>query len=137
MRIIGQYKGSDIKITDLHMSETYGELLLAPSEKMYEAVNWEMINVGIPKRVEKMWGKDKRLHVMETDYKGKLPGVEVIVRLDCGAGKKEGDCSDLILAWFQEPDEDPFAQAVSNLKKISWEEMVSPHLADDFKTCSK
>jgi hypothetical protein len=121
MRIVGQYKGCDIRMTGLQMSETYGGFLLGPTEKTFETVNWEMINVGIPRRVEKMWGKDRALHVMEIDYKKRLPSVEVIVCLECAAGTNEGDYSDLILAWFQESDEDPFAKVISNLKNIEWE----------------
>jgi len=122
MRVVGQYKGCDIRLTDLNMSETYGTWLLGPSESRFEEVNWEKINVGIPQRVEKMWGKDRALHVMDVDYKKRLPEVEVIVCLECAAGTKEGDYSDLVLAWFQEDDEDHFAKAVSNLKMINWEE---------------
>ena len=122
MRIIGQYKGCDIRLTGLQMSQTYGSLLSGPSEQMFESINWEMINVGIPQRVEKMWGKDRKLHVMEIDYAKRLPEVEVIACLECASGTNEGDRSTLILAWFQDPDEDPFAKAVSNLKMINWEE---------------
>jgi len=122
MRIVGQYKGSDIRLTDLQMSETYGTWLAGPGEKMFESVNWEKINVGLPQRVEKMWGKDRVLNVMDIDYKKKLPSVEVIACLQCAAGTKEGDYSNLVMAWFQESDEDPFAKVVSNLKSIKWEE---------------
>ena len=122
MKIVGQYKDCDIRLTDLHLSETYGTWLLGPSESRYEEVNWEKINVGIPQRIEKMWGKDRVQHVMDIDYKKRLPSVEVIVCLECSAGTKEGDYSDLILAWFQESDEDPFAKVISNLKNIVWGE---------------
>jgi hypothetical protein len=122
MRIVGNYKGSDIRITGLHMSETYGSFLAGPTQSLFESVNWEMINVGIPQRAEKMWGKDLRVHVMELDFKKRLPGIEVLAKLNCSESVKDGDCSDLILAWFQESDEDPFAKATTNLKKFSWEE---------------
>jgi hypothetical protein len=122
MRIVGQYKDSDIRLTDLHMSETYGTWLAGPGKSIFEEVNWEKINVGIPKRIENMWGKDRALHVMDIDYKKRLPSVEVIVCLECAAGTKEGDYSELVLAWFQESDEDPFAKLITNLKGIDWKE---------------
>jgi len=122
MRIVGQYKNEDIRLTGLNMSHTYGNFLCGPSGKFLEPANWEMINKGIPERVEKMWGKNRKLHVMDIDIKNRLPSIEVIVELECSAGTKEGDYSDLILAWFQESDEDPFAKAASNLKMINWEE---------------
>jgi hypothetical protein len=132
MRVVGQYKGSDIRITGLHMSETYGRFIAGSSEKMYETVNWEMINVGIPQRVEKMWGRDRTLHVMEIDFKKRLSSVEVIVELECAAGTKEGDYSELIMAWFQENDEDPFAKVISNLKSIEWGKKAHAYSASDF-----
>ena len=59
---------------------------------------------------------------MEIDNKKRLPSVEVTACLECAAGTNERNRSDLILAWFQEADEDPFAKVVSHLRTISWEE---------------
>ena len=127
MRVVGQYKDTDIRLTDLHMSKTYGGWLTDPSGKRLEEANWEMINVGIPKRVEKMWGTNTALHVMDIDHKNRLPEVEVMACLKCHTGVQGKDYSHLALVWFQEPDEDPFAKVISNLKEINWEEKAEGH----------
>ena len=132
MRVVGQNKGCDIRLTDLYMGQTYGGFLSGSSEKNYEAVNWEMINVGIPQRVEKIWGKNRKLHVFEIDHTKRLPGVEVIAWIHCSQGVGAGESSDLVLAWFQEGDEDPFAKAASNLKAINWEEKAQSYDPADF-----
>ena len=88
MRVVGQYKDTDIRLTDLHMSKTYGGWLTDPSGKRLEEANWEMINVGIPKRVEKMWGTNTALHVMDIDHKNRLPEVEVMACLKCHPGSQ-------------------------------------------------
>ena len=126
MRIIGQYKGDDIRITDMHMSETYGGFL-ALSKNRYEEVNRRLVNVDVLGEITKIWGQNRPFcvaNLAKIDYTQLLPPVRVIVWVSCGKLIKDStaDGSHLFMAWFQESDEDPFAKAVSNLKEIAWEE---------------
>jgi hypothetical protein len=134
MRIVGQYKGEDINLTDLHMSETYGGFLLGPSEKRLEETNRRLADEDIPQWIVKVWGENRPSYIYDLgiDYKARLPSVRVIVWLTCNKGIKDGDLSDLILAWFQESDDDPFAKLISNLKKFNWEDKAKDYLYSDF-----
>ena len=40
--------------------------------------------------------------------------------LKCYEPIKEGDGSSIILVWFQNPDQDPFAAVCEKLKTIDW-----------------
>jgi hypothetical protein len=131
MRIVGQYKDSDIRITDMYMSETYGGFL-SLSEKRYEEVNRRLVNEDIPKMIERLWGQDMVFCVAnleKIDYKQLLPPVMVIAWFSCNkpVNVSAAHGSNLFIAWFQESDHDPFAKAVTNLKQISWEKQ-----AEDF-----
>lgn len=127
MRVVGQYKNCDIRITGLYVSETYAGFL-ALSEKLYDQANRRIVNEDIAKSLERIWGKwskDRVVCIIDLDkivYNQLLPEVRVIVSLCCLEPIQEGHASDLYMAWFQEPDEDPFAKATSNLRKIVWEE---------------
>ena len=122
MRSVGQYKGVDIKITHMYLSDTYGGFLLGPSAKKLEMWNHILVDEKIPERIVKLWGIGWAYHLMEIDYKKELPSTEVIARLECPKGIKEKSyVSGLVMAWYQEPEEDPFDSAVANLKQIVWE----------------
>lgn len=121
MRIIGQYKGTDIQITDIYLSDTYGGFLSGPSAKRIEQWNHILVDERIPEVIAKLWGNGWAYHLMEIDYKKELPGTRVIAWLECPNGIKENSyASRMIIVWYQEPDEDPFERAVANLKQIDW-----------------
>ena len=83
MRVVGQYKGNDIRITDLHMSETYGGVLLYSN---LEELNKRTITGKIPEEVERIFGDDRPVHIMDLeaiDFKKGLPLATVIAWLEC------------------------------------------------------
>ena len=125
MRIIGQYNGNDIRITDLHMSETYAGVLLYSN---LEELNKRTIKEKIPENVERIFGEDRPVHIMNLeaiDYKKDLPLVTVIAWLECLRPLEDNSNefgSHLFLVWFQEPNEDPFAMAAKHFQKFLWQD---------------
>jgi len=125
MRIIGQYNGNDIRITDLHMSETYAGVLLYSN---LEKLNKRVISEFIPEIIERIYGENRPIHIMDLetmDYNVTLPLAKVIAWLHCSKpveDRTRADGSHLFLVWLQEPNKDPFEMAASNLQRISWQE---------------
>jgi len=121
VRVIGKYKGKDIKIITLHLAQTYGGYLCGKKETM----NLEIVASKIGQKSTELFG----LHVPyyntdlnDIDFKNALPLETVYVELECFVPIKEGDGSALVLVWFQNPGDDPFIIAKEKLKGIIWEE---------------
>lgn len=124
MKTVGQYKGRDIKITDLYVCETYGNYLLLNKSGLGQE-NQKILEHGIPKTIERIFGKSRPIFIVDSekfDLKVWLPRVMVCAWL-CGMPIDESwQGSNLILVWFQSSAEDVFGQAAAHLKKIVWEE---------------
>jgi len=126
MRIIGQYKGANIRMTSMYMSQTYGGYL-SMSKRWHEDRHRNMIDVNIPEEITHLYGKDRPYCIAgldKVDYKQEFPPVKVIAWLSCCELIEDSTAhgSHLVMVWFQQRDDDPFVKAVANLKEISWED---------------
>lgn len=128
-RMVGKYKNRDIKIESLYLTETYEGLLVGRKDD--ERRNVEIVNAKIDKETSELFGFHTPHCIAnydDIDYKKPLPREVVYANLVCHAPIKEGDGSHLVLAWFQDHNQDPFTMASEKIKTIDWEKK-----AEDFE----
>jgi len=123
MRKVGRYKNKDIRIRDLHISETYANYLLF-SKDAREGVNREIIDSDIGNKVYNLFGSSRPITIADheyIDYKKRLPSFICYAWLVAREPIKQGSGSHLILVWLQNGNQDPFAVAAEKLENIDWE----------------
>ena len=126
MRIVGQYKDVNILIDSLYMQGTYAAYLEGIKQQQ-EEINLKIANKQVKIRTERIFGSNRPCYVAGQkiiDYKQRLPAETWHAFLTCSlpiGDKSEYDGSHLVLIWFQNADQDPFALAKEHLKQINWE----------------
>lgn len=121
-RIVGKYKDEDITISVLHLTQTYGGLIIG--NKSNKSLNMRIVDAAIKKEPARLFGLDRPYYIVkysQIEYDKPLPPEIVYAWLSCSAPIKEGHGSHLFLIWLQESDQDPFAMAVEHMKTIVWE----------------
>ena len=121
-RVIGKYKDQDISMSALHLAGSYDGVLLGRRNDRW--FNIERVNVAVDKESARLFGTHVPYYIAdykEIDYSKSLPAEAVYVYLECAASVKEGHGLHLILVWFQEAGQDPFAMAAERIKSVDWE----------------
>ncbi len=133
MKIVGEYKNTEIRLTDLHLGETYGGSLMLPVGPGIEIVNGKIINRKVYDEVGCIFGEGRPVYIYDKDnldYKEYFPGIMAIAWLSCSKPVKREDCdgSNLVLVFFQDSGENPLTAVAERLKKVNWEKH-----AEDFE----
>jgi len=125
-RVVGEFKGAEIVLTDLILKETYGHIVCGKRDDFW--LNHEIVAVKIDKETSALFG----IHIpyfivnsLNIDFAKPLPPEVVYARLECFHPVEKGEGSWLVLAWFQKPNQNPFRLLVKYLKEHNWKKLAA------------
>lgn len=121
MKVVGEFKGSNIYLESIHVKRTYGDFLGLNGNILNEAN--QFLFKSIPEDFELYNPRELPVVIIKDglDSSKLLPSVMVIGEFYCGIGSSEDyEESALIVVWFQERDENFFIRAEEIIKRIAW-----------------
>ena len=127
MRIAGQYKDHEVKVDILCVRPTYERYILIGCEGL-KTVNAKIIDLHIGEMVRQLFGPNRPSYICDAKMMSpaaKLPEETGYAWCACDLPIEKGDGSYLILVWFQDSKQDPFAVLKERLKNVDWENEAS------------